>query len=469
MAFSETGAAQRAVFLERIAEELGKDAATVVATAAEETGLTLPRLEGELARTRNQLLFHAQLVREGSFVDARIEHADPSRTPLPKPDLRSMLVPIGPVAVFGASNFPLAFSTAGGDTASALAAGCPVVVKAHPLHPGTSLRAAAAIERARHACGLPAGIFEHLLSGGDRSIAVGIELVQDPRIQAVGFTGSLRGGKALLDAISQRETPIPLFAELGALNPVFVLPHALQERAATLAAQLFASISGSCGQLCTRPGLIFLHDGAGAQQFTAELVRLAAAAAPQVMLSPDHRSALARAWQERKSLPGVQHLHADAPDPAAAGVVIESCTLSTFLETPALSEECFGPSTLLVTCRDAQELELAARATSGSLTATVFRAAQDEVLARQLLKLLQPHAGRLIVDGVPTGVEVNSAMQHGGPWPSSSRPDTTSVGGRAMRRWLRPMCYQNWPDAWLPPALQEANPLGLRRLVDGKY
>lgn len=471
-AFARTGHARRAEFLARIAEELGRDAAAILECAGAETGLMPARLEGELARTRNQLLFLGGLVREGQHVDARIDGADPERKPLPRPDVRSLLMPIGPVAVFGASNFPLAFSTAGGDTASALAVGCPVVVKAHPLHPGTSLLAAAAIERARAHCGMPDGVFGHLLSGGERAQAVGIELVQDPRIEAVAFTGSLRGGLALQQAISARARPIPLFGELGALNPVFMLGGALQERATALAAQLFASLHGSAGQLCTRPGLVFLADYGAAreavQSFCAALVQHAQAAATQPMLSPQHREQLRAQWSQRSRLPGVRVLRAESAGTHEIGPVLESCSLATLLEQPALLEECFGPGTLLVHCSSETELLRAAVSCPGSLTATVQRAPADEALARTLLATLLPRAGRLIVDGVPTGVEVNSSMQHGGPFPASTRADSTSVGGRAIQRWLRPVCFQNFPGEWLPEELQDANPLSLRRTVNGK-
>jgi len=462
-ACARTRGEQRARFLLRIAEELQADAVAILACAAAETGLAPSRLEGELLRTRNQLAFLAEIVRTERYIDARIERADPARTPLARPDLRSMLVPIGPVAVFGASNFPLAFSTAGGDTASALAVGCPVIVKAHPLHPGTSLLAGAAIERARAFCGLPVGAFAQLLSGGERSHAVGLELVQDPRIRAVGFTGSLEGGRALMRAIEARATPIPLYAELGALNPLFVLPGALRERREAITAQLLGSISGSAGQLCTRPGLIFSSDPTLAE----ELAVRARALAPQPMLSPAHRRALAARWQARGRLAGVECLHADDPEREEVGVVIERCSLATFLCEPSLREECFGPSTLLVTCADAAQWRQAAASLPGTLTASVLRAAADEALARELLALLAPLAGRLIADGVPTGVEVNQAMQHGGPWPSSTRPDTTSVGGRSILRWLRPICFQNWPQDWLPPALQDDPAREGARRIDG--
>lgn len=462
-AYAQSSAQQRAAFLDAIAAELQAQRTSILERARAETALGGPRLETEFQRTVHQLGFLAKLVREGSYVDARIESADAARSPVPKPDLRSMLVPLGPVAVFGASNFPLAYSTAGGDSASALAVGCPVIVKGHPLHPGTGALVAQAIERARDSLGLERGVFAYLHAGGQRAVEVGLELVQDPRIQAVGFTGSFEAGRALVQLAQARPTPIPVFAEMGSTNPVFVLPGALAERAQAIAAALCASISNSVGQMCTRPGLIFARVDPALDAFVAELERLAAAIEPQPMLSPAHRTRLEQRLDARARIAGLQQAQHLAAPQETARVVIASTAYEIYAQHPELAEECFGPTVLVVRCASEEQLLEAAQRFTPALTATLQRGARDDRLAQALLVSLCARAGRVIIDGVPTGVEVNQAMQHGGPWPSSSRPESTAVGARALLRWCRPIAYQNWPDAWLPPALQAANPLGIQR------
>ncbi|MBK7878327.1 MAG: aldehyde dehydrogenase (NADP(+)) [Planctomycetes bacterium] len=502
-AFRATPPEARARLLERIAALLAERGGGLVERAMAETGLARPRLEGELARTTNQLRSFAALVREGSWVDAVIDHADPTRAPLPKPDVRTLSLPLGPVAVFGASNFPLAFSVAGGDTASALAAGCPVVVKGHPLHPGTGELAARAIVDALRECALPAGAFAFLQAGGARDVAVGLELVRHDALEAVGFTGSFAGGTALARAASMRARPIPVFAEMGSVNPVFLLPGAVREKRAAIVSAFASSIAGSAGQLCTRPGLLFAVEGADAEALVVELAKALDAAAPHAMLSRAHRAA----WEERTEalarIAGVERVGASAVSgthtPRAGSAASASSAggsassafsggasssgatdagarpkllradLASFEREPALLEECFGPSAIVVLCANERELQDAVQRVPGSLTATVWSAEADRALARELLPLLARVAGRVVHDGVPTGVEVCAAMVHSGPFPACTRPDSTSVGARAIRRWCRPVAFQNVPDELLPEELCEANPRGIARLVDGRW
>lgn len=444
----------RATFLERIADELVALGPALLERAHAETALPLPRLEGERARTVGQLRLFASLAREGSWIDARIDTALPQRQPLPRPDLRRMLQPIGPVAVFGASNFPLAFSVAGGDTASALAAGNPVVVKAHPAHPGTSDLAAEAIRRAVAACHLPAGLFG-LLHGAAPETSVG--LVRHPSIEAVGFTGSTRAGRALFDAAAARPRPIPVFAEMSSVNPVFVLPGAVRERGAAIADGLVASFTLGVGQFCTKPGLVF---GAAAEEwdaFAATLAAKARAVPPGVMLHAGIADAFTRAVG---AMQGVEWL-------AQGGAHVARVDAATFLARPELAHEVFGPFTLLVTVRDTAELRAVASQLEGQLTATLHGTEADLAAAADLIALLARKAGRILCNGFPTGVEVSHAMNHGGPYPATTDVRFTSVGSAAILRFARPVCYQNLPDPLLPEPLKNANPLKLLRLVNG--
>lgn len=487
-AFRATTPEVRATLLERIAALLAERGGAIVERAMLETGLARPRLEGELARTTNQLRSFAALVREGSWVDAVIDHADLSRAPLPKPDVRTLSLPLGPVAVFGASNFPLAFSVAGGDTASALAAGCPVVVKGHPLHPGTGELAARAIVDALRECALPAGAFAFLQAGGARDVAVGLELVRHDALEAVGFTGSFAGGTALARAASMRARPIPVFAEMGSVNPVFLLPGAVREKRAAIVSAFAASIAGSAGQLCTRPGLLFAVEGADADALVAELAKALDAAAPHAMLSRAHRAAWEERTDELARIAGVERVGAGAsaspssPRPGSTSSAFQAppndlgarpkllrADLAAFEREPALLEECFGPSAIVVLCANERELVDAVSRVPGSLTATLWSVASDRALARELLPLLARVAGRVVHDGVPTGVEVCAAMVHSGPFPACTRPEATSVGARAIQRWCRPVAFQNVPDELLPEELREANPRGIARLVDGRW
>ncbi len=445
----------RAAFLEKIADELIAIGAPLLECAHAETGLPLARLEGERARTAGQLRLFAALVREGSWVDARIDSAQPDRKPLPRPDLRRMLQPLGPIGVFGASNFPLAFSVAGGDTASAFAAGNPVIVKAHPAHPGTSDFVAAAIGRAAAACALPPGIFA-MLHGSTPETS--LALVRHPQLAAVGFTGSTRAGRALFDAAAARPEPIPVFAEMSSVNPVFLLPGALRERTAVIAEGLVASFTLGVGQFCTKPGLVFGVASPEWNAFAEALAEKARAIPAGVML---HAGITENFQRSVAALRGVEWL-------AQAHAHVARIEAATFLARPELAHEIFGPFTLLVTARDDSELRTLAAALGGQLTATLHGNDADLAAASDLIALLVRKAGRILANGFPTGVEVASAMNHGGPYPATTDARFTSVGTAAIYRFARPVCYQNIPDALLPDALKNANPLGLLRLLDGQ-
>jgi NADP-dependent aldehyde dehydrogenase len=391
----------------------------------------------------------------------------PDRKPLPKPDIRRLLIPIGPVAVFGASNFPLAFSVAGGDTASALAAGCPVVVKAHPAHPATSEIAARAVIDAAAAAGMPPGVFSLIQSTRNN---VAIALVQHPHTRAVGFTGSLRAGRALFDAAARRPSPIPVYAEMGSVNPVFLLPAALAERAEAIAEGLAASVTLGVGQFCTNPGMVVGVASESFDRFVRRLESLMRDARPGTMLYP----ALLRSYEA-----GVLRLSAvdgtTIVRASAGGQGQESCALpalfdttaQTFLQHPELSEEVFGPSTVVVRCGSREEMDAVARRLDGQLTATIHGTPADLTGHAWLVSILEDKAGRLIVNGFPTGVEVCEAMQHGGPYPATTDSRTTSVGTAAIHRFARPVAYQDFPQSSLPAELQDANPRGIWRLVDG--
>ena len=448
--------------LDRIADEIDADADAIVARAHAETGLPEGRLRGETGRTTGQLRLFAHEARRGTWRDVRIDRADPDRTPAPRPDLRSMRVPRGPVAVFGASNFPLAFSVAGGDTASALAVGCPVVVKSHPAHPGTSILVGEAVARAVAAVGLPAGTFGLLLDGGHD---VGVALVRQPGVAAVGFTGSRRAGLALAAVAAARDVPIPVFAEMGSVNPVVVLGSALADGGGTdLAQALAASVTLGAGQFCTCPGLVFVPEGTAGDAFVAALAESLAATPPAPMLTPAHADAYRN---------GVNHLGVEADlrvrvDAAgtSAGAALAEVRGATFAATPSLAEETFGPATLAVRTATHAELMALLEGLEGQLTATLHTAPEDPEAAA-VLAALAARAGRVLVGGVPTGVEVNQAIVHGGPFPATSDGGSTSVGARAAERWTRLVAYQDAPDALLPPPLRDANPWGVPRLVDG--
>ncbi|HEY0161411.1 MAG TPA: aldehyde dehydrogenase (NADP(+)), partial [Edaphobacter sp.] len=408
----------------------------------------------------------AQVLEEGSWVDARIDEADPERKPLPKPDVRSMWRPLGPVAVFGASNFPLAFSVAGGDTASALASGCPVVVKAHPAHPGTSELVGKVVQKAIADSGLPAGVFSLLFDAG---IEVGVSLVKHPGIKAVAFTGSQQGGKALMKLAGERPEPIPCYAEMGSTNPLFILPGAMKERGEALAQGLQASFTLGSGQFCTKPGLVFAPVKEG--QFADLLQKGVNALGQQGMLTPGIASKYKAGVEERKK-DGYAELIAGAetqvnPEIAAAAATVFNVTLEKFVAEHSLEEEIFGPTTLLVEYGEIDDLVKVAEKLHGHLTATIHGTDEDIAKAGRLIRVLEDKVGRILFNGYPTGVEVCHAMVHGGPFPATSDGATTSVGTRAISRFARPVCFQDCPDAALPEELKKANPLGIMRLLNG--
>jgi len=461
--FGKSSAKERAALLRAIAAGLEGSSAALVARAMLETGLPEPRLQGEVGRTCGQLRLFASVIEEGSWQNARIDTALPDRKPLPRPDLRSMLFPVGPVAVFGASNFPLAFSVAGGDTASALAAGNPVIVKAHSAHPGTSELVAAHIAAAVAQCGLHPGVFSMLF---DRGFAIGEALVQHPAIQSVAFTGSKRGGRALMDLAAARESPIPCFTEMSSVNPVFVLPGALANDPQAKARGLHGSFTLGAGQFCTKPGLVFAAAGDGLNSFREELKTLTGATAGFTMLTAGIADHYRQGVAERHAL-GVESTPAtNAQAPQTNAVLFES-DLASFRANPLLQEEIFGPSTLLVNWNDRNELLATAESLEGHLTATILGTEADLAENRDLIEILERKVGRILFNGYPTGVEVSHAMVHGGPYPATSDSRFTSVGSQAIFRFARPRCYQNFPQAALPEALRDENPLGILRLVDG--
>jgi NADP-dependent aldehyde dehydrogenase len=450
---------QRAVWLETVAAALDGSAAELVALADSETFLGAPRLTGELARTTAQLRLFASVVRDGGYLEATIDHADPSSTP-PHGDLRRMLRPLGPVAVFAASNFPFAFSVAGGDTASALAVGCPVVVKAHPGHPLLSRRTAEIVLAALAAAGAPEGLFA-LVEG----MEAGIELVQHPAITAVGFTGSLRGGRSLYDLAVNRPSPIPFYGELGSINPVVITAAAIEERHDELVAGLASSFTLGVGQFCTKPGVVFVPD-AGA--FGTALAAAVGDASAGRMLTPGIAQAFGAGVSALAARPDVQLVLGDPaqPDEGAGSPVVVSTTAAAVVADPeGLLEEHFGPATLLVGYRDEAELLTAIAAVEGTLTATLHAGADETPV--DLVDALSAVSGRVLFSGWPTGVGVTWSQQHGGPWPSTTNSLFTSVGASAVRRFLRPVVFQDAPETMLPEALRESNPLGVPRRVDG--
>ncbi|WP_085316575.1 aldehyde dehydrogenase (NADP(+)) [Derxia lacustris] len=457
----------RAGFLDAIAANIEAIGDELIQRAMAETGLPRARLEGERGRTCNQLRLFAKVVRDGGYAGVRIDPALPAREPLPRSDLRQRRIALGPVAVFGASNFPLAFSVAGGDTASALAAGCPVVVKAHSAHPGTSELVGRAVQQAVAASGLPEGVFSLIVGAGNE---VGSALVADPRIQAVGFTGSRAGGVALMRLAQSRPQPIPVYGELSAINPVFLLPGALAERAEALGRAFVGSLTLGAGQFCTNPGLLLAIDGPDADAFVAAAAEALGAAGAQTMLSPAIHAAysdgVAKLARHERVTTVARGREGDGPNRCRAGLFATDA--DSFLANPALHDEVFGASGLLVRCRDAAQLQSLAESLDGQLTATLHLGAADTELARALLPTLERKAGRILANGWPTGVEVSHAMVHGGPWPATTDARATSVGTAAIERFLRPVCYQDLPAELLPAALRDDNPYGLPRLVDGK-
>lgn len=457
----------KALFLETIADNIESLGDGLIKQASEETNLPAPRLTGERGRTTMQLRMFAQMLREGSWVEASIDTAIPDKTP-PRPDLRKMLIPLGPVVVFGASNFPFAYSTAGGDTASALAAGCTVVVKAHPAHLQTSVMVDGAIQKAIQTCGIPAFTFQHIT---DTSFESGKALVQHPATGAVGFTGSFTGGKALYDYAADRRNPIPVFAEMGSINPVIFLPDTLKINAETLAKQYAASITLGMGQFCTNPGLLIAIEDEGLDQFLQNLSKEIESVAPAKMLHAGIHKAYGEKMQAALQEKGVklESQSITAPGTMEALPSFASVDGHTFLENPLLHEEVFGPYSLLVKCKDLEELKAVWRSLAGQLTTTLMGTDKDFIEHSSLLDIAPSIAGRIAFNGVPTGVEVCPSMVHGGPFPACTDSRFTAVGINAVKRWVRPVCYQNCPAYLLPDALKDENPLDIWRLVNNKW
>jgi NADP-dependent aldehyde dehydrogenase len=459
--------AQRAAFLDAIADGLVALGDTLTERAHLETGLPKPRLEGERLRTANQLRLFAGLLRDGRWHGAVLDSAQPERAPLPRPDLRQRRIGVGPVAVFGASNFPLAFSVAGGDTASALAAGCPVVVKAHPAHLGTSELVGQVIQQAAADTGMPDGVFSLVLGAG---IEIGQTLVNHPAIQAVGFTGSRHGGLALVRAAQARPQPIPVYAEMSSVNPLYLLPAALDARADVIGLGFVESLVLGAGQFCTNPGLVIALQSDALERFATAASAALKAKTPTTMLTPAIHAAYCHGVERLQQARGVTQL-AKGGEPQAsyqAQPAFFRTSAETFIADPSLEDENFGPSSLLIVCRDFEEMRRVTERLAGQLTATLHLDTGDQALAAQLLPILERKAGRILFNDFPTGVEVSHAMVHGGPFPATSDSRTTSVGSTAIERFLRPVCYQNVPDSLLPPVLQDANPLATWRLQDGQ-
>ena len=454
---------RRAGLLRGVAAVLDAHAEELAGLADAETALGAGRLTGEVARTTGQLRLLADAAAEGSFSEVIIDHAQPSGGPQARPDLRRMLLPIGPVAVYAAANFPFAFSVAGGDTAAALAAGCPVVVKAHPGHPRTSQRTAELVRQACRDAGAPEGTFAIV-----HGLAAGRQLVMDPRIRAAAFTGSARGGRALFDLAASRPDPIPFYGELGSINPVFVTAASAAARGADIAAAFAASMTLGNGQFCTKPGLLFLPEGHGMDGALADAV---SSGAPAAMLTPQIHDGFGAAVHDLATTEGVRLLAA-APAPDGDSPLtppqLYATTAAVLARNPQLADECFGPSSLVVEYRDEDELISAAASVPGSLAAAVHAEPSDERLSRRLLGVLRTRAGRIVWSGWPTGVAVTWAIHHGGPWPATTAAAHTSVGPPAIRRFLVPVAFQDTPPHLLPAALQDANPLRLPRRVDGR-
>jgi NADP-dependent aldehyde dehydrogenase len=463
--YRETSLEQRARFLEAAAQAILDIGDELIVRAMAESGLPRGRLEGERGRTVGQLRLFATVVRDGGWLEARIDPALPDRKPVPRSDLRQRHVPLGPVAVFGASNFPLAFSVGGGDTASALAAGCPVVVKAHSAHPGTSELVGKAIRSAVAACGLPEGVFSLLFGSGT---AAGEGLVADPRIAAVGFTGSRRGGMALMKIAAARPVPIPVYAEMSSINPVYLLPAALAARAEAIGKAFVGSVTMGAGQFCTNPGLVFAIDGPDLDRFVSAAAEALGQAPAQTMLTPGILKAYRTGVSHLAHSDGVRRIAEGQPGQDMQGRAALFETAATeFRGDASLMEEVFGASSLIVRCPDADSMRALTEAMEGQLTATIQMDEGDLGDAKALLPVLERRVGRILINGYPTGVEVSPAMVHGGPYPSTSDGRSTSVGTLAIQRFLRPVCYQDFPEGLLPDALRDGNPLSLWRRIDG--
>jgi alpha-ketoglutaric semialdehyde dehydrogenase len=468
--YKNIGKAKKAEFLRAIAAEIAALGETLINRAVAESGLPVGRLTGELGRTTGQLRMFADMLEEGSWVDAVIDTAQPERAPLPKPDLRRMLTAIGPVVVFGASNFPLAFSVAGGDTASALAAGCPVVVKVHPAHPGTSAMVGEAICKAAIATDMPTGVFSMLY---DSAYSVGAQLVKHPQTKAVAFTGSFIGGMALIKLAQERHAPIPVFTEMGSINPVVFLPEAIQNQPEELAAKYAASVTLGAGQFCTNPGLMLAIKSPGLDLFVQTISKAIETVPSATMLTEGiwkNYNNLSKSVVEEKGVTLVAEstaINTGLTNQSTAKIL--TVDAADFLANPKLREEIFGPLSLLVVADDQQQLEAVAASLEGQLTVTIRAEKTELANYTNLIDILTSITGRLILNGVPTGVEVCAAMQHGGPFPASSDSRFTSVGTGAIYRFVRPVAWQDWDDTLLPAELQDANPLNIWRQVNNQW
>jgi alpha-ketoglutaric semialdehyde dehydrogenase len=463
--YRKKSGAEKAAFLEAAAAEIVALGDELVNICCAESGLPQARIQGEVGRTAGQLRLFATLLKEGSWVDARIETAIPDRAPLPKPDIRYMQIGLGPVVVFGASNFPLAFSAAGGDTASALAAGCPVIVKAHSAHPATSSLVAGAVIKAAQATGMPDGVFSLIF--GDGSTA-GTQLVKHPEVKAVGFTGSYSGGKALFDAAVSRPVPIPVYAEMGSTNPVFILPETAKSQAEAFAKGFSGSVTLGVGQFCTNPGML-IYEAENGKELTAQLETQFAQTAGNVMLTSGIYKAYNQGVDHHLSIAGVETLAKGAQSDAlnTASPILFKTNSQVLGDNPQLSEEIFGPTSLVVEAQSKEDILNIARNLTGHLTATVHGTEKDLEDYKDLLDILEQKVGRIVINGFPTGVEVCHAMVHGGPFPSTTDGRSTSVGTAAIERFTRPVSYQGLPQSLLPDELKNSNPLGIWRLVNG--
>ncbi|MCL4113010.1 UNVERIFIED_CONTAM: hypothetical protein GTU68_064140 [Idotea baltica] len=466
--YSAISDAKKAEFLRAIAQEIESLGDSLIQTYIKESGLPEGRAKGERGRTIGQLNAFANLLEEGSWVDATIDTAQPNREPMPKVDLRKMLMPIGPIVVFGSSNFPFAFSTAGGDTASALAAGCPVIVKSHPMHAATGEMVASAVLTAVEKTGMPNGIFSNLNSSG---IEVGQQLVVHPEVKGVGFTGSIKGGTALYRLANQRDEPIPVFAEMGSINPVVVLPSALTEKGDDWAKSYAGSITLGAGQFCTNPGLILGIKSTSLDSFIKTLGESIEAIDPICMLHPNIYKGFENGKNELSGQGGVNIVaeYSDDAAPNYAKQRVLTVNGVNFLKNTKLHQEVFGPFSVVVRCENAAELTEIIEKLEGQLTGTILGSNEEISTFGAVVTALQSRVGRIIFNGVPTGVEVCPSMHHGGPFPATTDSRFTSVGTSAIKRWVRPVAFQNWPQKALPSALKNDNPLGINRLVDSKF
>ncbi|MCX7551928.1 aldehyde dehydrogenase (NADP(+)) [Xanthomarina sp. F2636L] len=465
--FRNISGKKKSEFLNAIAEEILALDSQLIETYCSETGLPEGRAKGERGRTVGQLRAFADLLNEGSWVEASIDTAQPDRQPMPKSDIRKMLVPLGPIVVFGASNFPLAYSTAGGDTAAALAAGCPVLVKSHPMHAGTGELVSSAIVKAAEKTGMPNGVFSNLNSSG---IEVGTQLVSHPGVKAVGFTGSIRAGRALYDLAAKREEPIPVFAEMGSINPVVILPHALKNRGEALAKTYAGSITLGTGQFCTNPGLLLGIKGDSLTNFIQNLSDEIVKIAPSCMLHPNIIGAYETNKQKALSQPELTVV-ADFDTDVKTNYARQTVTTvegRSFLKNTTLHQEVFGPYSMVVQCENKEQLEQIISSLEGQLTGTLIAEDDEATQYVQVIEALQNRVGRLIYNGVPTGVEVCPSMVHGGPYPASTDSRFTAVGIHSIKRWVRPFSYQDWPNNLLPDELKNENPLKISRLLNNK-